>query len=164
MRRPGDIPELQWNEAVSWTSNLICQDFYSPNREELSGLIKLADGLEKKAKEPVDLQTLQWVWDECEKSCGGPRSYGIRFRNIKLLTKGPITDTRLPQLWSIDRCLYLDLSETKLTDASVEYLGTLSQLESLDIRGTHITEDGAKLLREALPSCKVALSDADFRQ
>ena len=163
-RRPADVPEGQWKEAVSWTSNVICQDFFAPNREEFPGLIALAKGLEQKAKSPVDLNTLQWVWDQCESSCGGPRSYGIRFRNVKLLTKGTIDDDRISQLWSLDRCLYLDLSGTELTDKSIEYLSTLRNLTTLDIRDTQITEAGAERLREALPRCKVALFTADFEQ
>ena len=160
-RRPADVPAAQWKEAVEWTSNLIAQDFFAPNQKELPGLLELLEQLQVKAREPVDLRTLQWIWEQCEQACGGPQSYGIRFRRIKLLTKGRITDERLPDVWSIDRCPGLDLSSTELTDASVDFLITLQHLDALDIRGTEITSDGAERLRAELPNCRVFHTDED---
>ncbi len=154
-RRPLDVPEEQWNKAVDWTANVIYQDFFAPNPEEVSGLERLSRGLDQRAKGDVDLGTLRWIWDECENACGGPDSYGIRFRNVKLLTKGTITDARLPEVWSLPRCTALDLSGTAITDASVPYLVTLTQLEWFDICDTRITDKGVEELQEGLPKCKV---------
>ena len=154
-RRPSDVPEDQWKEAVDWTANVICQDFYEPNPQELPGLEELSQQLDETAKGEVDLGTLRWIWDECEDRCGGPESCGIRFRNVKLLTKGTITDTRLPDVWSLSRCTNLDLIGTEITDASVPYLATLTQLERLDIRDSQVSDKGAEGLRKALPKCQV---------
>lgn len=134
---------------------MIYQDFFSPTPQEFPGLKKLAEELEQRAEGEVDLGTLRWIWDECENACGGPRSYGIRFRNIKLLTKGAITDARLPEVWSLSRCTGLDLSGTEITDASIPYLSTLTQLERFYMEETRITDEGAEELQKALPNCKI---------
>jgi len=154
-RRPPDVPEDQWTLAVDWTSNVICQDFFAPDRDELKGLRQLSRQLDLKAMGRVDLDTLRWVWDECEKAAGGPDSHAIRFRDVKLLTKGTITDERLPDVWSLDRCTGLDLSDTEITDESVAYLKTLKQLQALDVGNTGITDEGSRELMDALPNCRV---------
>ena len=154
-RRPNDIPDDQWREAVDWTSNVIHQDFFSPNAEELIAIEHLAANLEQIARGDVDLGTLRWIWDECEKRCGGPDSSSIRFRDLKLLTKGSISDESLPDVWSVDRCPGLDLSGTQITDASVPFLKTLRQLERLNIYETRISDQGVRELKEARPSLQV---------
>ena len=154
-RRPKDVPEAQWKEAVEWTANVIYQDFFASNSEKLAGLEDLEKELDRKARGDVDLGTLRWIWDACENACGGPDSYGIRFRRVTLLTKGAITDAKLPDVWSLRRCTNLDLSGTELTDESVPLLATLTQLKQLDIRGTRISEKGTQTLDEARRNCDI---------
>ena len=154
-RRPTDVPEAQWKEAVEWTANVIFQDFFAPNPEKLAGLEDLEKQLDRKASGDVDLGTLRWIWDACENACGGPDSNGIRFRKVTLLTKGAITDANLPHVWSLRRCTNLDLSKTEITDESVSLLATLTQLKQLDIRGTRISEKGTQTLDEALRNCDI---------
>lgn len=154
-RRPADVPEAQWKEAVKWTANVIYQDFFASNSEKLAGLEDLEKELDRKAKGDVDLGTLRWIWDACENVCGGPDSYGIRFRRVTLLTKGVITDAKLPDVWSLRRCTNLDLSGTEITDESVPLLVTLTQLKQLDIHRTQISEKGTETLKEALQNCDI---------
>ena len=154
-RRPADVPEAQWKEAVKWTANVIYQDFFASNSEKLDGLEDLEKELDRKAKGDVDLGTLRWIWDACENVCGGPDSYGIRFRRVTLLTKGVITDAKLPDVWSLRRCTNLDLSGTEITDESVPLLVTLTQLKQLDIHRTQISEKGTETLKEALQNCDI---------
>ena len=154
-RRPLDVPEDQWNEAVDWTSNMIGQDFFHPERCEYEELCRMAARFDQKVAGDVDLGTLQWMWDECANAKGSPDCCAIRFRRVELLTKGPITDERLPGLWSLDRCIGLDLSGTEITDDSVAYLKTLTQLEALDITNTGITDEGSRELVSALPGCRI---------
>ena len=152
---PADVPAAQWTEAVRWTSNLVVQDFYSPHPEEFLGLQKLNQQLELKKKDPIDLAKLRWIWDEIESACGGPNSVASRFRNVKLMTKGTITDERLPSLWALERCTGLDLSETEITDASVAFLQSLPKLERLVIHRTRITATGAKKIQSSRPGLQV---------
>jgi hypothetical protein len=154
-RCPPEVPAVQWKEAIDWTANVIGQDFFVPRPEESMGLQELSQGLDLRVQGEVDLATLQWVWDECARVCGGPDSYGIRFRNVRLLTQEPITDASLPEVWSLDRCLGLDLSQTPITDVSIPLLSQLRQLRHLDLRGTQLTAAGVERIRRALPGCEV---------
>lgn len=155
-RCPSEISSDQWEQAVEWTSNVICQDFFDPNWEELKGLEQLSLGLEKRNGGNVDLRTLQWIWDQCEDACGGPESYGIRFRDLKLLHAGPITDDNVAEVWSIRRCIIVDLSGTEISDASIPFLATLTELERVVLRDTRISEEGAELLKHMRPDCEVS--------
>ena len=152
---PADVPASQWKDAVAWTSNLVVQDFFSPNPEQFIGLQKLNQQLEQKKGEPVDLAKLRWIWDEIEAACGGPDSVAARFRNVKLMTNGPITDERLPSVWALDRCVGLDLSETQITDASAPFLLSLPKIERLDISKTFITPVGVAELQSSRPELHV---------
>ena len=162
-RCPPTVPEAQWKRAVEWTSNVICQDFFGPNWEELTGLEALSQELDARSEGDVDLKTLQWIWDQCEEACGGPKSYGIRFRDLKLLHDGPINDDNLADVWSIDRCPYLDLSDTRISDASIPFLATLARLETVSLERTLITDEGAQQLRQARPNVEVFFDRRDRR-
>jgi len=51
------------------------------------------------------------------------------------------------------RQLYLD--RTRITNAGLTHLGRLSQLDSLNLAETKITDDGVKELELVLPKAKV---------
>ncbi|NQU21935.1 MAG: hypothetical protein HQ567_11685 [Candidatus Nealsonbacteria bacterium] len=42
-----------------------------------------------------------------------------------------------------------------MTDAGLEYLEGMTSLQSLDLRGTQVTDAGIKKLQQALPNCKI---------
>ena len=152
---PTSGPEGRGAGAGEWAACVSCQEGYASKSEELAGLEGLEIELGRRAKGDVDLGTLRWIWDACENVCGGPDSYGIRFRRVTLLTKGVITDAKLPDVWSLRRCTNLDLSGTEITDESVPLLVTLTQLKQLDIHRTQISEKGTETLKEALQNCDI---------
>lgn len=154
-RRPDDVPKEQWEAGIDWTRNVIIQDFFWPTPPEVIGIEKLARELEQKSAGQVDLVTLQWIWDQCEIYCGGPRSCSIKFRDVKLLTNGAITDDSLPVVWSLDHCTGLDLSDTEITDHSIPFLAELEHLERLDLNRTGVTEHGIHQLQSARPDLEV---------
>ncbi len=78
-----------------------------------------------------------------------------RFRKVKLMTNGPITDERLSSVWALDRCVGLDLSETQITDASAPFLLSLPKLERPDISKTNITPVGVAELQSSRPELHV---------
>jgi hypothetical protein len=141
-RCPADVPPQQWEQAVDWTSNVICQIYFSPAHGDLNSLRRLCEALDEKLAEEVDLGTLQWVWDQCELAQGHGRVYAIRFRDVRLLTKPPITDDSLPGLWSLNKCLGLDLSDTQVTDAGMVHLKGSDNLTSLDLANTQVGDAG----------------------
>ena len=77
------------------------------------------------------------------------------FRDVRLLTEGPITDDRLPELWSLNKCQWLDLSGTQITDAGLKHLEGLDNLQRLHLSGTKVTAEGVRKLQEALPNCEI---------
>jgi hypothetical protein len=147
-RCPADVSPQQWEQAVGWTSNVICQIYFSPQHGDLESLQRLCQALDEKLAQEVDLETLQWVWEQCELAQGHGRGYAFQFRDVRLLTKPPITDDSLPGLWSLNKCLWLDLSDTQVTDAAMVHLagGSLAELAFLDLSNTQITDAGVALL------------------
>ena len=103
-RCPTDVSPAQWQRAVDWTANLICQVYFVPAASDPDSLKELRDALDDKMRGPVDLTTLQWVWEHCEKAPRSNAEYAIRFRSIRVLTKEPIKDDDLPHLWSLHKC------------------------------------------------------------
>lgn len=155
-RRPSDVSEQQWKCAIEWTDNLTAQIFFN-DHAGLPKLRQLVVDLRVRVAEPVDLGTLRWMWDRME-DADRHRSFdscAIRFRDIRLLSREPITDESLPSLWSVDRVLMLDVSQTTITDASVPFLSSLQHLKSLNVGDTGITDDGMAEIQAALPNCKV---------
>jgi hypothetical protein len=70
-----------------------------------------------------------------------------------LLTAEPITDDDLANLWSLDRCFHLDLSNTAVTDAGMKHLAE-ARIRMIDLSGTKVGNQGLKeLLR--IPSLTI---------
>ena len=49
----------------------------------------------------------------------------------------------------------LFLHGTKVSDAGLEHLKGLTQLQQLDLNGTKVTDAGVKKLQQALPNCRI---------
>lgn len=154
-RPPANADPEQWQRAVEWTSNVIVQDFFAPTPRELVGVEQLANDLKKMVQRPVDYETLQWIWDQCEEYCGGPESYAIRFRDIPLLSRELITDQTLPNAWSLDRCQGIDLTGVPVTDISIAVLKKKTNLRWIVLSGTRVTRSGVEELRAARPTLNV---------
>ncbi len=55
-------------------------------------------------------------------------------------------------------CFY----DSPITDAGLDRLKVLTQLKILKLRNTHVTEEGAMKLREALPNCEIDRRQVHF--
>jgi hypothetical protein len=154
-RPPSGVPPAQWDRAVDWTANLIAQVYFAPDKGDPDSLRHLNDTLDERMKREVDLTTLQWIWEECEKTPRSGAQCASQFRDVRLLTKEPITDDDLPHLWSLNKCWYLDLSNTQVTDQGLEHLEGLSNLEHLWLQNTQVTPEGVQKLQRALPACEI---------
>jgi hypothetical protein len=76
-----------------------------------------------------------------------------------------ITDAGLKHLRRLRKLRELHIREAPhLTDACLEYLADLHQLEVLELMGTQVTDAGITKLRQALPNLKVIRSDVDENQ
>lgn len=140
--RPADVPKGQWERAVDWTSNLICQVYFGPEHGDVQSLERLCHALDGKLAAKANLNTLRWVWEQCELAKGLGQIYAIEFRDVRLLTEPPITDDSLENLWSSDKCSWLDLTDTQVTDAGMTHLATMPELRKLDLDGTRVTDAG----------------------
>lgn len=145
-RCPAGVPPKQWQNALSWTANLIGQEYSSPVDSDPDSLKQLYQALDDRIKGPVDLTTLQWVWDQCEKAPRAGAEYAIKFRSVRLLTKEPITDSDLPHMWSLHKCARLDLSNTQVTDVGLRHLADASNLIGLSLDNTQVTDVGLRHL------------------
>lgn len=153
---PSDVPAGQWHRAVAWTSNLIAQAYFARDENDPGSLRRLCRALDQKTSAPADLATLQWIWEEVEKAPRYGAMYAIRFRDVRLMTKEPITDDDIPRLWSLQKCCYLDLDDTRVTDAGLRHLEGLSALESLSLYNTGVTDEGLRKLQAKLPNCRIS--------
>ena len=50
----------------------------------------------------------------------------------------------------------LDLGDTDITDEGLAHLKGLTNLKSLNLRGTDVSDEAVDKLREALPNCRIA--------
>lgn len=146
--RPGNVADEKWIRGVDWTSNIISQIYFSPEHGDLVSLEDLCRFLERRTQQDVDLRTLRSIWDECEKVTGRGKRYAITFRDVRLLADEPIDDDDLPGLWSIDKCMQLDLSNTAVTNAGMPHLTAKSNISMLFLSGTKVGDDGLKSVVE----------------
>lgn len=142
---PANVPVHQWERGVDWTSNAISQIYFSPTHGDIESLEALCQFLDQQIEKELNLNTLRAIWDQFEKARGRGQNYATTFRDVRLLTEEPITDDDLRNLWSLDRCLYLDLSNTSVTDAGMKHLAE-AKFELLDLSGTKVGDQGIKEL------------------
>ena len=78
--RPPDMTPKQWESAVAWTNNLDCNSltFLAPAESIRSLRLELEAKL-KGTDRPVDMDTVNWIWDSYAELCHGGKRYQ-RFR------------------------------------------------------------------------------------
>lgn len=78
--RPPDMTPKQWESAVAWTNNLDCNSltFLAPADSIRSLRLELETKLDSTSK-PIDMGTINWIWDSYAKLCRGGERYQ-RFR------------------------------------------------------------------------------------
>jgi hypothetical protein len=71
------------------------------------------------------------------------------------LTGTQVTDAGLEHLKRLGQLQLLYIGHTQVTDAGLEHLKGLSQLKQLSLGGTKVTKSGIKKLQQALPHCVI---------
>jgi hypothetical protein len=66
-----------------------------------------------------------------------------------------VTDADLEHLEAVGNLQGLSLSDTEITDEGLKHLVGLTNLRHLDLLGTKVTPEGVERLQEALPECKI---------
>jgi len=67
-----------------------------------------------------------------------------------------VTDAGLEHLKGLTQLQWLNLTGTRVTDAGLKHLKGLGQLRLLDLENTQVTDAGGKKLQKALPNCQIA--------
>ncbi len=162
-RRPETVEPEQWEEAVTWTHNLIGNVYFSPNEFQLPSLKRLNKALDEKLKEPVGLHTLRWIWDKVEAE-NPDSNYAVRFWDDRVFAEEPICDDSLPRFRSLNKRTWLNLSGLNITNAGLEYLKNLPRLRSLNLENTHITDEGLEHFRDMKELEKLYLKNTKVTQ
>ena len=81
----------------------------------------------------------------------------VRFKGLQRLHLGgsKVTDASVLHLKSLTQLKYLSLQQCPITDAAIETLKSLRQLETINLWSTYITKNGADRLQLELPQCRV---------
>lgn len=79
---------------------------------------------------------------------------GLTHLEVLSLDGTSITDARLEHLKGLINLVLLSLDSTQVSDAGLEHLRGLG-LQMLILENTHVTPEGVKKLREALPNCEI---------
>jgi hypothetical protein len=66
-----------------------------------------------------------------------------------------ITDAGLPHLRALSQLGFLHLGRTAISDDGLDNLFGLKNLKTLHVTRTKVSETGGQKLREALPGCEV---------
>jgi hypothetical protein len=66
-----------------------------------------------------------------------------------------VTDAGLEHLKGLSNLEALLLNGTHVTDAGLEHLKELTNLEWLAVRDTRVTDEGADRLKQKLPQCSI---------
>ena len=80
------------------------------------------------------------------------------FRSVIYLDLGStqVTDAELESIKGLSELQYLKADDTTVTDTGLAHLKGLSQLQWLGVYNTHVTNEGVKELQQALPNCSIA--------
>jgi hypothetical protein len=85
-----------------------------------------------------------------------------RLRNIRLLDLttslkpgADASDGLFYDLKGLSRLAEVDVSNSEITDITLEKLSPLKGLRKLNVRGTRVTDDGVRKFRKAVPECEV---------
>ncbi len=73
-KRPGGMTQLQWETAIYWTRNLVCNSL-KPVEDDLDELRRFQTELQEKAEGDVDFCTILWIWDQFARLTDAGKKY-----------------------------------------------------------------------------------------
>jgi hypothetical protein len=78
-RRPVGVDADRWEYASGWAITAYCNICFSPGYVPLDELKRFRTELEERLREPVDLTTIDWVWERLGKTGAHGQKYRERF-------------------------------------------------------------------------------------
>ena len=94
----------------------------------------------------LSLASLPWGW-----AAGPNPEQAQAMAEIRKLGGKVTVDEKSPDKPAVS----VDLAGTKVTDAGLEHLKGLGQLQELRLAATDVTDKGVKKLQQALPKCQI---------
>jgi hypothetical protein len=82
-RRPTGVSQEQWKQAVRWTLTAHANCCSAPEilrTRDRAELQRFADELEHRLRGPVDLEIIDWIWDEFERISEHGKKYSDGYR------------------------------------------------------------------------------------
>ena len=79
-KRPADVPPGQWEFMVGWTINLHGNWGASHTWVDREQMWPFLEELERRLQGPVNVATIDWIWDEYARFTKGGREYGEHYR------------------------------------------------------------------------------------
>jgi hypothetical protein len=78
-RRPPNIDAEVWEIATAWAGTAYCNVCFSPAHVPFDELCRVHTDLDEALKGPVDLETIDWIWDRLGRTGPTGREYQERF-------------------------------------------------------------------------------------
>lgn len=85
-----------------------------------------------------------------------------QLERLELGNNEDITDETISQLRSLKQLEAFDVSDTRISEASIPIFAGWKNLRRLEVRSTRISRQEAQRLRVALPECRIDLFEARF--
>jgi len=79
VRRPMGVNADTWEFASDWANTAYCNICFSPEHVSHDELRRFRADLEDRLRRPIDLGTIDWVWNRLGKTGPHGRSYQRRF-------------------------------------------------------------------------------------
>ena len=79
-RRPDGVSEKAWNAAVGWTRTACGNICFSNDHLPLPEMKKFVESLEARLSEPVDLDTIDCIWDQLQETGPHGKRYVADYR------------------------------------------------------------------------------------
>jgi hypothetical protein len=79
-RRPEAVSDKTWDAAVRWTGIASANVCFSTSHVPLPEMKRFVKCLEKRMSEPVDLDTIEWIWDRLDETGPHGKRYVANWR------------------------------------------------------------------------------------
>jgi hypothetical protein len=79
-KQPQGITAAEWHHFIRWTNNDVANGLASPTWVSRRDLVRFADELHRRVEGKVDINTIDWIWDEIARISKYGQSYSDQFR------------------------------------------------------------------------------------
>ena len=149
-QRPTNISARNWETAVEWAHCAFGNTWPVPGdmRTDFDNLEEFAAGLDRKIAAGDSLATLRWIWEQLEQKTESGAQYAAHYKPLRQMTPEPINDDTVGDIWYLETCQRLDLSNTEVGDAGLRRLAKARNARELSLANAPVTDSGLGYLLE----------------